>query len=747
MTPASLRALLHGLSAVAGAVACGLMAWIAAAVTGRLAGARTAFCVGLATGGLYAALPAMAAAGASAAPTMTTLALAVGAIAFGLADVAQTGQGFRPQTSTTNEDDLPIDPLNEGPEATVIDPSVAQRIEAEARPPSNIRAWIAAALAGAACANHAAFAWLGIALLFYALLAPDLAGRDVRWSWWFERLGGFALAFLLVATLPITAMAGRGLPLPDIMGMALSTPYPILGDRPVDARFMFSLTRVLPPILIAAPFLAIPLLASVPARAPLMLLAFLPIAFGPALPALTNAHGVTTALVDNDASQLLAVGATLLLGVLGLTRLVVAEAPTLLRLARVGAVITVAILALRAWPNATENTDRARTLADEILIDQPPQAIVVTGTPSIWGLLRTTQYVEGVRPDLTIVAGESLSTPAGRYATANAYPHLRGLDTRFPTEASLERWRAELPTHLAVYALQRERMGSEAPHFGAPVALVDFALWDLVTKNLDRGPLAFVGVDAAWLTTRGQLDGWSIAFPALETPTASFGPPMATAPSDQATEAERATLAALLLPLSDCARRQGEPRLAYDMAKRAAALRPFAFAPILAQLRAQVRAGALGEELLYSPEDAAAPTSSQFQALKSQTFEEAIATELVMQQAEAEFWAFIGSPDGGTPQRVERRAIFARLWEVEAFALLENGYQTLLDRYPDDAELHYELAAVHAQRGRWVAAAAHLAAYDRHRDDALPEARARIRVDGRFAQFVQTPAEGMLDFQ
>lgn len=638
---------LNLLSAVCGALSCGLVCLLGARAAGAFLGAGEALAYGVLGALAFAATPAFVYEATGAGPSTLTLALAIGAISLlGTIKVSEEGSS---------------------------------------------RLYLAAWLSGLAMANHAAFGWLFAAVVFVLLQSGPPRRRAIRLA------TGCSAAWVAGAALPFARSRIEGESLREFLSHALQQPYPNLFDGLPSTEPLRQLVTNYPPVFLALAIVGLVFSFSPGQRHHGVLLAGLALCMGPLLPILTNQTGGAAALENDRTPLFLTMALTCIWASWGAARLVCLLPKHVARpWARSSLCAGLVLAACAGWPAIpSRNHTVARGLAERILDSCPPDAILVSGEPQLTSILRTAQLVCGIRDDVAVIPAANLAgSPLERRWLAE---HLSGrvsLPDAFSLEHNGQAWSNEQPLALARF-LEGKTSGT------AESGLLDLALWEFVKANYQRGPLCFVGLDSQWLGARAAISGLVLTFPRLY-PTAAIQPDAEIGRFiDDASLRQRdpgvaRSLASLPLPLATAARAQGQCVISLRLASLAARLNPNAVEPERCILRAEARGGdkkaamkRLGTVLVLAPseQEAAELRAAIEHDLSCRAREQAFLDVVALETTER------------TPHREERTKAAQALWEVDELAVLAQGYDGILEALPEDTDARYQLAAVYVQLG------------------------------------------------
>jgi len=664
-------------AALFGAVACGLLGALAAAVLHRRGSGIEAVAGGLAAGVLFAVTPAMTYASTATGPAVVSIALALAALALS----AGTGERGRPRVC-----------------------------------------YAAAAAAGLGMANHAA---LGL-LAFLVLPAGVLRSRSSGERW---RVLLFAAAtFMATASLPLLQASWQGEGIRAFLAHALAQPFPFpLSARP-DAGFPLEALAQVP---VEVALFALPgvawLIHPRTRRAALVLLAALAL-FGPLLPSVTHQATAGPDPVDAASPLLVAMAALsffVACGMACMARLLTRDpkhAP-----ARAAVVVVLAVLGVAlAWPEApSRRHDLAGALGRAILDSCPDDAVLLTGDADLTSLALAVQHLERRRLDVTVAPVAYLAQrEAVRARLAARIAGAARVDGSFPPEDAQAAWPVEQPVLFARFLRQR-RQGR-----GDSSALTDLALWEFIRQNHAQRPLCFVGRASPWLAARGRASGAVLVYPAgtatpVADPLAALDALLSSPRLLEHNPGAARTVASVLLPLVQAAHAQAEAQQEHArLGQWAAMLAPTHPRFLLEQMRAMARRGdkegamAHAAQYLWHPQ-----ARHDVDALRRLVEEEMTGHAL-----EQRFKAVLARERLEDPDYEARQAAAGQLWGHDEIHVLAREYVSLLEARPKDLDALYQLAAAQAQFGR----------FDRARDllerwakaSRLPPGRVAERLDG-----------------
>jgi tetratricopeptide (TPR) repeat protein len=558
--------------------------------------------------------------------------------------------------------------------------------------PSLAAIFFCALFVGLATANDPA---IGVIALILAILAIHAAAE--RASAW-AIVSTYSVGFAAGAGVPILAALSRGEGRSGFLIHALATPYPTVGDGKPEFGYLVQLTGQFAwPILLLA--LAGLLLALAQGRSRLALgWSFVFLCMGPFLPWLTNQTRADGVITDTAAAQSLALASIGIFAAWGLVTWTKLLMPNDSQRYRRVAILLVAGLSLVTyqWTRLPENSDdSAEKLAIAILLDCPEESVLVTGDERIHSLVSTAQAHLGIRPDLTIVPADALASPRLRNRLARAaMPRLR-IDTIFPPVDALERWAVERPQALAALNASPELRKD----------LRDLAVWELVRDNFPNRTFCFAGVSAPWLTARAQRNGAVLVFPRdgeIRDNSMGYIEEYLTDIEGEREESDlHQTLAALLVPASDAARRQGDLAEAARAAEFARQIGGDDALPWLASARAAARAGNRERAIAYFEQYLWHFLGNDPAGLLGETIQEDLTRNAL---AEA-YVTSMGSDSSRGNLRMQEMLV-SDLWAFEELQVLAEGYRMARERNiaTRDIDALCEGAAVLTQLGDLSAA-------------------------------------------
>ncbi|MBI4556532.1 MAG: DUF2723 domain-containing protein [Candidatus Hydrogenedentes bacterium] len=675
---------LNVLSAILGALASGTLAFLAATLARAMVSTVEAIFAGVAAGLLFATVPLMTYAGTAAGPTTLTVLLALLSIAFLLL-------GLQPQARSH---------------------------------------WLTASAlsAGLASANHPAFGVFLVLLVGATILTKPAASSG-------PRIILFMVAgFVLGAIMPLAYAFTSGESLREFLSHALNSPYPVLGGAAPKFGFAQDLTVELAPLLLVLALCGTYLCVRPVSRAPALVCAFVFVTLGPFLPFLTNPVTPENQMVDFEAPRLVALAMVALFTACGLTLL---TALTLRhprsRPKRLVAIVIVVLIALNnARASApTRKHSIGEQLSADILRDCPKNAFLISGDSRLTSLLLTAQPAEPSGENIIIFDSQALQDPFKRRRLTTVMAGAAVLSEAFPDENAWTRWEQERPFEVRqVY----ERLDQTMAH---PADLQDLALWDFIRDNCARRPICLVGLKSPWLTARAQVLGFLLCYPRTDRPSpenvqSRLGN-LLTEIAGVRDPGVQTAFTQVLLPLSECARDQGQSAAALRYAELAASLSPLDPQPRLAISRAAARLGdgrLAGETIsaylqLLSP-SRTAPDVSQI-----------LREDLTRCALESEFGQLLES-DAGSPNHEACKNLAMKLWEADELVVLIRGYDTILARNPGDMDSLYQQAAALAQIGDLGRARTNLAALVNVGQTAPMMLWEQLHNDGRFSLLRQS---------
>lgn len=584
----------------------------------------------------------------------------------------------------------------------------------------DIAAGVAAGLAGA---NHPTLLLLAPLLLFALLLTPDSGGVPLH-----RRALSLFLPLALCVLLPGAAALLRGESLRQFLHHALATPYPALFEAPPRFGFLRALLHLLPPavLLFAVPGLVVLLIPR--ARPAAWLMAGLLCVMGPLLPALTNQYALPAYPKDEATPELLVLavlcmfigwGGALLAN--AAFRPIGRPAP---RAVLAGACLA-GLLAMLWPPLPPQGHAKAPALARRLLEACPENGLLLTGDMRLTSLLLAAQHTEGLRADMDIVAASGLEDPTVRKALSKRLSANLVFPSAFPSEEHLAFWEHSRPLDFL------QLVQAATPEKRVPL-LRQLALWNLVAENASAWPVCFSGCSPRWLMPRADARFGVLCYPGAES---SHGlKALLELARDFAVLAPpaRRTFAAMLLPVAQSALAQGRPTEALVLARLGRALAPDHPGFRLLELRAYAHRGEVDaveqrlDELLARPEPLAVPD-----------LEALIHAELLAHQQRQAFLHHISRECEEAPDTETRQDLAAPLWQAQDFAPLREGYQRILETYPEDADALYQLAAVFAELGRWKRAENHIGLWLVYRQPELGAALDLLHRDARFTLYLR----------
>ena len=639
---------LNVLSALFGALSCGLVCAISARVARKIVSAVEAVACGVLAGAAFAATPITVYVSTGAGPSTLTLFIGLTVVSL------LVGAG--------------------------------ERIE------HSVRLYVAAWLSGLVMSNHAAFGLLFVV----CVLALPAFGSMTRQS--AVCALGCCAAFLAGAGVPVAYALAQGESLRQFLSHALLQPYPNLFDgRPSMAAFERLSLNLSPAFLVLA-IAGMVLLFRPISRRYGILFAAIAVCMGPLLPAMTNQAGIGDGLRDDDAPLLLVLALVCAYGSWGSAHVVQllprGRTRSWVRASAVAGLIVLSVAA--QWPPIpSRNHGLAKTLGEHILAGCPRDALLVSGDDSITSLLTAAQVVYGTRQDVAVTSSGSFVRSS--WERRRLAGHLTGrvtLPDVFPPQGAGENWSKEQPVLFGRFL--KERAGG-----AASASLVDLALWDFVKANYARRPLCFVGMNSPWLAARAAISGLVLSYPRLYSP--SVVEPDAevrkfiAGQKLQHTDPDGAhDLALLPIPLAAAARVQGQCEVSLRLAELAARLNPQAPEPRLIMARAEARRGRKQTALEHLKGFLLrAPPETDVQELRA-----LIERDLLCYAREKDFLEVVQREQReGAPDVEARRKAAQALWETDELVVLAQGYDSVLRTFPKDVDALYQLAAACAQLG------------------------------------------------
>mgnify|MGYP005839453011 CR=1 FL=1 len=554
-------------------------------------------------------------------------------------------------------------------------------------------------LAGLATANHPSFALLAFVFMLGLILqgTPDKS--------FLRKTTAFTAAVLPGLLLPFVVAMFRGEGLRMFLAHALRTPYVTVADSFPSLGFTSVVAREIPYGLLGFVPIMAPLCFARSVRAPILLCTFLFLCFGPFLPFLTNHYGSTETARDADAPLLFVLASVSLFIALGATHIVElasARSGTWLPRSLCHLAICITILLVMA-PRAP---DRRHTFAEQtgtvILESCPRNALLVSGDRLLTSVILSTQAERGLRHDVRVVPGDALSLPHCRPALARLAGAAFSVAPTFSPSDKLDQWRAEQPWLVDdLLAHQGEAAPSRGKH-RAKLSLEDLALWDFLRDNSVHRPVCFVGYSQDWLVARVRVSGTVLVFPAHSMPRTDpevhVGALVREALHTARTKSDPGaahSVAALLVPLSANARKQGNLEDATRWARAALVAEPSNASAHLALVRAAARSGDRDQALVHAQGYVASVLE-----------EDAAGIAATAIQTDLDLWAYAerttdlvrGDPVDPAVY-TEFNALTAFLWRGYEFRQLTQLYESILSARPSDAFTLYQLAAAQAQLG------------------------------------------------
>ncbi len=373
------------------------------------------------------------------------------------------------------------------------------------------------------------------------------------------------------------------------------------------------------------------------------------------------------------------------------------------------------------WPPLPDRRhDWAETLGQGLLAQSAGSRLLVVDDPELTSLVMAAHRHER-RPDHPIIV------PAQALYDATGYGHQRlqraGLlpDSGFLGEGAIARWQHDLRMHAPA--------GDAAPG----TELDAFILWDYVSANLDRRPIAFAGVDAPWLLPRAHRSGLTLHYPGGTAHTRDDAWPIYTPDRVPRDPGGIRTVTALILPLSAHARAQASAGTAQRLALELQRLAPENPDAVLAGLEAEARLGDRDHAL----NSAVAYLSGATEARGQTPVEHRIEAAFARYEHETAMLEYLKELDGQEADWDRRNTILAPLWQSEEFILLAAAYEQLRRHYLLDLDAVYQLAAVRAQLGEWDKVHSLLALWQGTAGISDAERRAALFQDGRFAHYLR----------
>jgi len=626
-----------------GALACGFVAFTAAAVAKRLFPRPMAIICGVAAAMLFCTSPMMCEAATAAGPTTLTVFL-------GLVSLAAALSFARHEGSLTT-------------------------------------ASIAACAAGLAAANHPSFTLL----IVMVVLVTVLGSREKPFG--FPSVLWVLGVFSLTASLPLISALARQESLRDFLSHALYTAYPMFNPVLPGTAFHEALLQQLGWPLSLAAVIAVVFMFHSQTRHPALVMVGFYLMMGPLLTSLTNQRLSTAELHDQAAPWVFAVGIACVFAAWGLAAVV-----GLIFRARRHAVLAAAALTVagvgvvRYESLGAPNRDHGFgvEMVHALLSECPQDALLVSAEPHVASLVMAAQHGYGVRPDVAVIVYPGLSEPLQRERMSCAYPSARGLDTPFPTLAVLDQWEHDHPILFGKW-IEHNANASDARAMTA-----ELALWSLIRANHEQRPLCFAGIDLPWLLARASPSALLLHYP---------GPaPVEAVPREETVRramiaAARPdpgvgeTLSALLFTLSGNARQRESIGEAIQLAIIASLVDPHDGRPFLAMARAKAREGHSEDALDYLDSylwltdgkdgDVLSSIEKQFECYRlAGEFQELVDQQVAQSNLSAAF-----------------REKADALWARDELTVLAGGFARLSNAFPHDPEVLYEYAAVLAQLG------------------------------------------------
>ncbi len=668
-------------SALAGAMACGVVAAITTRLARRSFTSVEAFAGGLASAFMLASSPTFTYAATGGGPTTLTLALALGALlaVLGLLD---SGHGSK---------------------------------------------WmvVGSCCSGLAAANHPAFG-----LVFFVMLGVHFAARQ-EGSGHSDAIRAVAV-FLGLASLPFWNAMWRGEPLAYFLSHALASPFPVVAGGMPEWGYAADLLESVTPLLLLLAMPAMVLFFRETSRAFAIVLALLFWLTGPMLPFFTNQGGAPDVIQDLDAPRLLAVAVVSVFAATGCLLLAraISKAPRSRphRLALVLGLVLL-VVALQGQRASDRRHSFALELGREALKDCPENGIVVAGNASLTSLLMACQASVAIRPDVLVVPYDFLPHPRLR-AKLRAYAGVRAsVPMGFPEDDAEERWQKEHPRLVAKLHDKTAGLRSDDQE------LTELALWEFVRDNPIRWPLCFLGVDASWLAARAQVCGAVLTYPRRpETVSSELEEVVQRVYAQDAYRSDPGTRDALtmvLLPVSEVSRCQGHGEDAMAVADLVSKINPESPEAHLAKSRAAALMGDREEAARYA---SSYMSLSQGKLEAGDAVTAAIQVEIQTGALRKQFEKIVAEGKAGAKTFPTRNAVAAQLWAQDDLFVLAKGYRELSESDPNDVDALYQYAAAMAQLGHLADAQTLLAKAAKMNPIAVGQ---RLQEDyGRFALLI-----------
>ncbi|MDZ4859112.1 MAG: hypothetical protein SGI88_09005 [Candidatus Hydrogenedentes bacterium] len=627
-------------SVMLGALACAMLALMAARALGARPGGITAACGGVGAGLLFALTPAWSNAVASNSPAMVTVLLSLIGLAF-----------------------------------------VQHAIE------TRTAGWLAyGGLAiGFATANDPSFAILFVIALLAAL--GTLGERISVARVFAPLLCGFAAPVLV----PFARSLVLGEGLDGFLAHAMATAYPTIGDGVPRLGFGLELRPQFSWVMLGATLAGMTALFTPGMRGAATTWALLFLAMGPFWPMLTNQRSSAYVLRDTDAATSIASAAVCIGAVWGLAWLARVLArrdrgATITALMACGVAIMVGVQ-YAALPK--RDAARADALARSIFADSGTNAVIVTGDARTTSLLRTIQLARGVRRDLAVVSVHALEQPEWRARLAATYRDELRVVTDFPPDNAWTRWPVERPNEFGLLNATLRDGGLQEGDFR------DLLLWEFMRDNFSARPILFAGVTSAWLTARGKPVGMLLAYPREG---AGEGNALALVTAAGAFDTDQemaATNLSLLLPLAEASRRQNDVPQAEKLAALARENGPNNAGAWLSSARAAARGGRREQAVAFSARYLRMANNPR----EMKDFLGLIEEDLQRNALAVEFSTAAIQTEVNDATRMRRDQLAEMLWGLDELSVLATGYDVAMQIGPGDFELLYERAAVNAQLG------------------------------------------------
>lgn len=661
-------------SATAGALACAALAVLAGRAAQRHLGTPLAIVCGSAAGILLALTPIWLRAGTTASPAPVTVSAAL----IGLIFLQQASLSSTPR-------------------------------------------WLfyAGVFFGFATANDPAFALVAIIAVLAALgeMGERLAVRRI--------IVPLVAGFVMTGAIPYLRSFLAGEDLSEFFSHAMATAYPTIGDGAPRLGFGLELRPQFAWVVLAATLAGLIALFSKNVRGAAITWALIFLAMGPFWPSLVNQHRTPHVLRDMDAANAMAYAAVCVGAAWGLAwfanAIVSARKRPLTAVAVLALLIgNVAAVQYRVLPEP--RADLAETVGRSILDDCSLGAALVAGDPHISSLLRTLQIARGVRQDVAVISVHALEQPQWRAFLHRKYAGILNIPTVFPQDSAWQRWPYERPNEFGlVNAMLKEGTLREGD-------FRDLMLWEFMRDNFPYRPVYFAGVTSPWLTARGKRVGFLLQYPRTQ---ASDGHALdsllSAAPDEhsvrQNPEFDR-TIVALLLPLTEAFRRQGDVDEAEKIAQLARVYGEDDAGAWLSSARAAARGGQRERAIDYAANYIRLADEKE----DMQVFLDLIEEDLLRNALAREFDALALADSPSTRDR--RTQLAAELWNLDELAVLSAGYTNAMrSGGATEFDLVYETAAANVQLGNLDAGRA---ALQKAVSLDYRKAIARLQTDGRF---------------